>query len=98
MAKVGRPVGSVRKKPTVVTSKRPVGRPKKYLTPEIKGIVRTIQNAPFNQVNPLEWTELLGRLAIFQKETHRPSIANALYVLLDSGLKSYEKEKEINNG
>ncbi len=81
------------RKEVVPKVKKAVGRPRKYLSPDIKKIVRTIQNGPFNQSNPEEWTELLGRLAIFQKETKRTFPA-ALWVLLDSALKNHEKTKE----
>ena len=89
-----RPVGRPRKD----EPKRPVGRPRKYYSQDIKRIIHVIQNAPFNQVNCVDWTELLGRLAIFQKETNRKSMANAIYVLLESALNTYDKEKEKLNG
>lgn len=85
-------------KPTVDPDKPKRGRPPKGPKTEEEqyaySLVRAVQCWPYNTKGDTRrrWRIMRAAINRFMKETHRPNLQNAIYVLLEAGLHEYRRK------
>ena len=73
---------------------RPKKGPKTLEEQYAYSLVRNVQCWPYNTKGDTRkrWRVMRAAINAFMKETHRPNLQNAIYVLLEAGIHAYRKQ------